>query len=65
MFSTLGIVLSLAQHEDFCPAEALFHHDHPIQQHLELALLVDVVYRILELPIETRMQVFVVLGRYF
>lgn len=65
MFSTLEIVLSLAQHEGFCPAEASFDHDHPIQQHFELAPLVDVVYIILESPIETRMQVLVVLERYY
>lgn len=65
IFSTLEIVLSLAEHEDFCPAEALFDHDHPIQQHLESALLVDVVYGILALSIGTRMQVFVVLVKYF
>lgn len=59
MFSILEIVLSLAQHEDFCPAGELFDRDHPIQQHLESALLVDVVCRISELTIGTRMQVLV------
>ena len=47
MFSTLEIVLSLAQNEGFCPAEELFDHDHPIQWHLESALLVGVVLKIL------------------
>lgn len=65
MFSTLEIVLSLAQHEGFCPAGELFDRDHPIQRHLESALLVNVVCKILELKIGTGMQVFVAFERYF
>ena len=39
---SLEIALSLAQHEGFCPVGVLFHRGHPIQRHLESALLVDV-----------------------
>lgn len=34
MFNTPEIVLSLAQHEGFCPAEELFDRDRPRQRHL-------------------------------